>query len=114
MIYDSGQNNVVYVQKSIHESKSMEHCRRKCERHRHCKFWTYSAVESFETTTQSSENDHHHHNHTRVKRNHDGVSECGLRYRVFPKYCVNISVKLMVYLSNNKRPVRTISKYTGL
>ena len=107
MIYDLGQNNVVYVQDSMYKGKSQPHCKRMCKMTPGCTFWTYSAM-------RGHENDHHHHNHTRVKRNHDGVSECGLRYRVFPKYCVNISVKLMVYLSNNKRPVRTISKYTGL
>jgi len=72
-----GQNNVVYVQKSIHKSRSQSACRRKCNRLPHCKFWTYSAM-------KPHDEDHHHHNHTRVKRNHDGgVPECGIRrYRV--------------------------------
>jgi len=70
-----GQPNVVYVQDSIFNVTDVAECQDMCNNAKDCTFWTISLTEH-----DYDARDHDDSNHqTRVKRNHQGVSECGIR-----------------------------------
>jgi len=67
-----GQRNVVYVQNSLFNITEQDECQAMCNKTADCTFWSFSAMRGHE------EDDDHHHG-ARVKRNHKGEPECGIR-----------------------------------
>ena len=77
-----GQPNTVYVQNSFVNITEQDKCQEMCNKTPDCTFWTFSAMKGHDDdydNDHSDDNDDHHHNPTRVKRNHQGPSECGIR-----------------------------------
>jgi len=79
-----GQVNVLYVQESFVDIKDQTECKKNCSNTANCTFWSFSATEHYE-----DHEDHDHHNgrddnddldhHIRIKRNHQNISQCGIR-----------------------------------
>ena len=65
---------MVYVQDSIFNVTDETVCQDMCNNTTDCTFWSISLMPDHD------DRDHEDSNHqTRVKRNHQGVSECGIR-----------------------------------
>jgi len=65
-----GHANRVYVQNSFANISSQDECKEMCNKTRNCTFWTFS-------NTTGTHDDHDHN--SRLKRNHQGIPECGIR-----------------------------------
>jgi len=74
-----GQPNVVYVQSSMFNVTDVKECQEMCNKSKDCTFWSISLTQD-DADHQDADHDHDDSNHQpRVKRNHQGVSECGIR-----------------------------------
>jgi len=91
-----GQPNTVYVQNSFVNITEQDECQEMCNKTPDCTFWTFSAMKG------------HHHNPTRVKRNHQGPSECGIRNYYAPR---KITIKRPVYDSETGETKYVIDKH---
>ena len=70
------QSNVVYVQDSFADITDQESCKNHCDNPKtNCTFWTFS----YSGHGEDPDDDHDNHHHNRVKRNHQGISQCGIR-----------------------------------
>jgi len=76
-----GQYNVVYVEDSFEDIDEQDKCQEKCNNTTDCTFWTFSAMRGHDDQDDHNVHEDHddHDHHTRVKRNHQGPPECGIR-----------------------------------
>ena len=67
----------MFVQNSLFNITKQEECQEMCNKTPNCTFWSFSAMPGHEDVDGHEDDDHDHG--ARVKRNHQGLPECGIR-----------------------------------
>ena len=69
----------MYVQKSFRHINKQEDCQKICSETENCTFWSFSAMPDHDEEENHDDQGGHGGHLTRLKRNHLGISQCGIR-----------------------------------
>jgi len=71
-----GQVNVLYVQQSFVDINDRTQCQKNCSNTANCTFWSFSEYDDHQDGRDDNDDLDHH---IRIKRNHQNISQCGIR-----------------------------------